>query len=119
VILADTSVWVNFFRYGDEAFAALLEAGDVSTHPFIIGELALGFLDDRRNILNELEQLPRVLVAQPSEILVFIEQHKLMGCGVGYVDIHLLASNSLSAPSQLLTRDKKLAAVAANLSTAR
>jgi hypothetical protein len=44
--------------------------------------------------------------------------HKLMGCGVGYVDVHLLASNSLSAPSQLLTRDKKLAAVAAKLSTA-
>jgi predicted nucleic acid-binding protein len=118
MILADTSVWVDFFRRGDKAFAALLEAGEVSTHPFVIGELALGFLDNRTSVLKELELLPSVPVAQSSEILAFIDQHQLMGCGVGYVDIHLLASTYLSAPARLWSRDKRLAKVAAELSVA-
>jgi len=39
-----------------------------------------------------LKDLPQATVAQDKEVLFFIEEHKLMGKGIGYVDAHLLAA---------------------------
>ncbi len=108
MILVDTSVWVDHLRQGDGKLAGLLESGSVLMHPFILGELACGSLSDRELTLDLLRQLPMAPVAEPDEALGFIEMRGLHGRGIGYVDVHLLASVALSAGTRLWTRDKRL-----------
>ena len=115
MILVDTSVWIDHLRKGDAELARTLEAGDVLTHPFIIGELACGNLTRRTPILGLLRTLPAAQVATDDEVLGFIERRKLMGRGMGYIDAHLLASIALTRGSRLWTRDKRLAAVASHV----
>src|SRR5690242_5901141 len=90
--LVDTSVWVEHFRSGSTGLESLLSRGEVLCHPFIIGELACGNLKNRSTILSLLDELPRAIQADEEEVLHCIEQHRLMGKGLGYVDIHLLVS---------------------------
>lgn len=118
MILVDTSVWVDHLRSGDETLASLLHAGRVLAHPFVIGELALGTLRRRREILDLLEDLPHATVASHEEVLSFIERQALAGLGIGYVDAHLLAATRLTAGSALWTRDRRLAAGAERLGLA-
>ena len=113
MILVDTSVWVDHFRTGDPMLAALLESGEVLSHPFVVGELALGGPRQRDLIVDSLSDLPRATVANDDEVMRLITIHSLSGQGVGYVDVHLLAAASLSANARLWTRDKRLASVAA------
>jgi hypothetical protein len=115
VILVDTSVWVDHLRTGDRRLVQLLDAEQVFTHPFVIGEIALGKLPRRNLILATLRFLPEVLVAAHEEVLEFIERYQLFGSGVGYVDAHLLAAIKLTAGTGLWTRDKSLRAVAERL----
>lgn len=117
-ILADTSVWVDHLRSGNAALEAALENGDVITHPFVIGELACGNLRDRRELLGLLDALPSAPVATSAEALGFIERHRLMGRGIGYVDVHLLASALLAGDARLWTLDRRLAAIASALKLA-
>jgi predicted nucleic acid-binding protein len=118
MILVDTSVWVDHLRAGDSRLAALLQAGQVVTHPLVVGEVALGSLRQRRLVLNALANLPQVPVARAEEILLFIDRHALHGTGLAYVDVHLLASARLAAGTTLLTRDKRLDAAARRLGLA-
>ena len=111
MILTDTSVWVDHLRRGDAALRAALEANEICIHPMVIGELACGNLRNR-TILVYLQMLPQATVATHDEALAMIEKHKLMGRGVGLVDVHLLASAKLSKAT-LWTRDKQLVAIAA------
>jgi predicted nucleic acid-binding protein len=97
MVLVDTSVWVGHFRKGDPRLAAMLDEGEVACHPFIIGELACGHLDNRRQILAFLCALPRVAAAGHDEVMHLIDAHRLMGAGIGYLDAHLLASARLSS----------------------
>ena len=108
MILVDTSVWVDYLRRADAHLAALLERGQVLMHPFVIGEIACGSLRDREATLELLRQLPAASVAEPDEALGFIELRGLHGKGIGYVDLHLLASTALNAGAMLWTRDKRL-----------
>jgi predicted nucleic acid-binding protein len=80
---------------------------DIICHPFIIGELACGNLRNRKEILSLLHSLPKATVLEHDEILYFIESKKLMGIGIGLIDVHLLASAYLTH-SPLWTIDKKL-----------
>ena len=118
MILVDTSVWVDHLRDGTPALAAALEQCRVLTHPFVLGELACGNLKNRGEVLQLLGELPAAPMATDPEALDFIERRALMGRGIGYVDVHLLASVALAGTSQLWTRDKRLAAVAADLELA-
>jgi hypothetical protein len=118
VILADTSVWVDHLRAGDKALAALLDAGLVLAHPFVIGELALGNLRQRETVLKALADLPHASVATDPEVLQFIERHSLFGRGIGYIDAHLLAAATLTAGAELWTKDKRLHGVAGQLGLA-
>ncbi len=115
MILVDTSVWVDHLRAGEPRLARELDAGAVCIHPFVLGELACANLRNRREVLSLLGKLPPVPAATHAEALGFIESRTLMGRGIGYVDVHLLASAALSATARLWTRDKRLAAVAAEL----
>lgn len=113
MILVDTSVWINHFRVSDSRLGALLQDDGVLAHPWVIGELALGQLSQRTEILGLLQNLPQASVATDAEVLNLIESRHLFGLGIGYVDAHLLAATMLTAGAGLWTRDKRLAAVAA------
>ncbi|MEO8381611.1 MAG: PIN domain-containing protein [Acidobacteriota bacterium] len=114
MILVDTSVWVDHLHRGVPAMASLLEDETVLMHPFVIGELACGDIRSRREVLHLLTTLPAAPVASDSEVLTMIERHKLMGRGLGYVDVHLLTSAVLCG-CRIWSLDKHLAAVAAGL----
>lgn len=118
MILVDTSVWVDHLRAQDEILVQLLHADQVLVHPFVIGELALGNLSQRRQILNTLRLMPQVIVASDQEVLHFIDAHRLFGFGIGYVDAHLLADARLTAGTTLWTRDKRLRDAAGRLGLA-
>jgi predicted nucleic acid-binding protein len=112
MILVDTTVWVDHLREGAPALAAALEQGTVLTHPFVLGELACGNLKNRGEVLQLLGELPGAPMATDAEALEFIERRALMGRGIGYIDVHLLASVVLDGSARLWTRDNRLAAVA-------
>jgi predicted nucleic acid-binding protein len=118
MILVDTSVWVDHLRKGAPVLAAALEQGGVLTHPFVLGELACGDLKNRGEVLQLLGELPGAPMATHAEALDFIERRALMGRGIGYIDVHLLASAVLAGSVRLWTRDKRLAAVAEDLKLA-
>jgi predicted nucleic acid-binding protein len=114
MVLVDTSVWISHLQSGNARLRELLEEGKVISHPFIIGELACGSLKNRREILSLLQTLPAAATAAHDEVLRFIEDQRLMGLGLGYVDIHLLAGARLTAVP-LWTNDKRLKAAAVRL----
>lgn len=115
MILVDTSVWIDHLRKGDVELTKLLNAGQVMIHPFVMGELALGNLQNRNVVLSTLRNLPRALVASDEEVLHFIESQALFGAGIGYIDAHLLASARISPNTLLWTRDKRLLAESVRL----
>ena len=115
MILVDTSVWIDHLRVGDTQLGSLLQDGQVLTHPCVIGELALGQLSHRSEILGLLRNLPHAQTATDAEVLNLVENRHLFGLGIGYVDAHLLAATLLTAGASVWTRDKRLAAVAAQL----
>jgi len=110
----DTSVWVEHLRRGEARLAALLRAGEVLCHPFIVGELACGHLRRRKEILSLLSALPSVDEAAAAEVILFIERHRLQGKGLGLIDMHLLASCAL-AKKPLWTLDARLAGAASQI----
>ncbi len=114
-VLVDTSVWVDFLRSGDRELAELLTRNRVVMHPMIIGELACGNLKKRQSLLKLWGSLDTLTQASHEEVLYFIEHHRLMGRGIGYVDAHLLASVVLTADVRLWTRDNCLKNVASSL----
>ncbi|MFZ3253225.1 MAG: PIN domain-containing protein [Syntrophales bacterium] len=114
MVLVDTSVWVSHLRDGNTELASLLNDGRVLSHPLIVGELACGNLKDRAVILSFLQLLPVCIKAAHEEALSFIENNNLMGKGIGYVDVHLIASAVLTGVP-IWTLDKKLAQVAHGL----
>lgn len=107
MVLVDTSVWVVHLRNGNIGLETLLNEGHVICHPFIVGELACGNLKNRAEILSLLQTLPMATHAEHEEVMKFIEDHTLMGKGLGYIDIHLIASAILTE-IPLWTVDKKL-----------
>lgn len=119
MILVDTSIWVDHLRFGDDRLRASLLRGDVITHPWVIGELALGGLSAARSEAGRLiAELPRAVVADHGEVMHAIESHPLARRGIGYVDAHLIVAVLLTTGSRLWTHDAKLAAVAEDLDVA-
>jgi len=114
MVLVDTSVWVAHLLKGNTGFEVLLNDGDVICHPLIMGELACGNLKNRSKILSLLQSLPMATQIEHEEVMQFIENNRLMGKGLGYIEMHLLASGLLSRVT-LWTLDKKLNSVASKL----
>lgn len=115
MILADTSVWIDHFRKKGTELYRQLQRNNVSIHPFVITELLLGNLPDRRRTIATLDQLSIVKVAQGSEVRSMIETHSMFQRGIGFVDAHLLASTLITPRTVLWTRDKQLRAIAERL----
>jgi len=114
MVLVDTSAWVAHLRDGAIGLEALLNEGQVICHPFIVGELACGNLKNRSEILSLLRALPMAIHAEHEEVMQFIENYSLMGKGLGYIDMHLLASAILTEVP-LWTLDKKLNDISSKL----
>ena len=114
MVLVDTSIWVTHLRQGSRQLERLLMDAEVMCHPFIIGELACGNLRNRHEIISLLQSLPMASTIEFDEFLFFIDKHQLMGKGIGFVDIHLLASAQL-AGTTLWTADKRLKSAADRL----
>jgi hypothetical protein len=118
MILPDTSVWIDHFRGRLPSFAASVSGGEVFMHPFVLGELILGGLHRQLGDLRDLEDLPAAPVASPAEVVHLIRSRNLDGRGIGYVDCALLASALLSPGTRLMTQDRKLRRVGAELGVA-
>jgi hypothetical protein len=113
-VLVDTSVWIDHFRSGTAVLASRLDRDEVWTHPFVIGELACGNLAGREEILALLAALPQVPETRHSEVMMLVATHRLMGRGIGWIDLHLLASAMLGG-QRLWTLDQRLASAADEL----
>ena len=118
MILVDASIWINHLRAADERLVALLAAEEVLGHPFVVGEVALGYLPRRAAMLRELRDLPQAAVATDEEVMDLVERERLFGRGIGYVDAHLLAAVRLTPETTLWTADRPLQTVAAALGLA-
>jgi predicted nucleic acid-binding protein len=118
LILVDTSIWVDHLRSEDIRLVRLLDDEQISIHPFVVGELAVGHLRNRDEILSKLSALPVAVSASHDEVLEFISNFSLAGRGLGYIDVHLLAAASLTPGTLLWSKDKRLEAAAESLSIA-
>ena len=112
--LVDTSVWIDHLRRGDPELTALLDENMVLVHPFVVGEIACGSLRRRVDVVGHLRRLPTAPVASDAEVHHLLEAHRLAGRGLGWVDVHLLASARLAAVP-LITRNRALGAAAARI----
>ena len=114
MVLVDTSVWIDHLRHRDPELSALLESGDALCHPFVIGEIACGNLTSRKEILHRLSLLPSASLVRHSEVLAFIQAHRISGLGLGFIDMHLLAAVNLDG-IKIWSRDKAMRKAAENL----
>ncbi|MBS1814004.1 MAG: type II toxin-antitoxin system VapC family toxin [Acidobacteria bacterium] len=118
MILADTSIWIDYLAREDHALRTLLQQDKILVHPLLIGELAMGNLRNRANILGFLHELPFAAFVLNAEVLELLETHLLFGRGIGYIDAHLLASVRATAGASLWTRDRRLHDIATELGVA-
>jgi predicted nucleic acid-binding protein len=107
VTLVDTSVWVNHLRHGDARLAQLLTDNGAGLHPFVQGEIAAGNLKNRAATLGYLALLPQAAIAPEGEVHRLLESRRLWGTGLGWVDLHVLASAMISAWN-LYTVDRRM-----------
>jgi predicted nucleic acid-binding protein len=117
MFLVDTSVWIDHLRNDNRRLREMLDSADVLMHPFIVGELALGTLKRRHEMLVLFSEMPQAPVASHAELLRFIDRRNLMGKGIGYVDAHLLAATVL-ADARIWTLDTSLGHLARSLGIA-
>ncbi len=115
MILVDTSIWIDHLRSGNAALVRLLDNSAVLTHPWVTGELALGNLSHRDEVISLLRGLPQAALADNDEVLRLIDQEGLYGAGIGYVDAQLLAATRLTPDTRLWTADNRLSTVTARL----
>lgn len=115
MILVDSAIWVDHIRHKMPRLIRLLEDGQGLCHPFVIGEIALGSLRDRQFVLESLSSLPQAPVADHGELLFLLEERRLYSLGIGYVDLHLIASCLLLPGTLLWTRDRRLKTAARQL----
>jgi len=111
MILVDTSIWISHFQKSNPILHELLLNDQIVIHPYILGELACGNIKNRVEILLLLTSLPKVPAIDMDEFFVFIDNYHLNDKGLGFVDIHILASALISS-SWLWTSDKKLSVIA-------
>ena len=109
--LVDTSIWIDHLRRSNGDLQRLLADGLAGVHEFVLGELALGHLKRGEEIIALLESLTRLPAAAHHEVVHFVRVHDLQGCGIGWVDAHLLCAAHI-ARWTVWTADSKLRAAA-------
>jgi len=110
-VLVDTTVWVQHFRIAVPELVALAVAGEIVSHPVVIGELAVGGLRNRPQTMTELRGLPLVSECTAIDALDFLEQHRLYNLGLSWCDVQILAAAVLDGVP-IWTLDQRLHAEA-------
>ena len=118
MILPDSNVWIDHLRKPQPKLIALLDEGLIFGHPFVTGEVALGSLAVRERTIAKLAALPQLPVQRHERVAFLIESSELYGCGVNYVDAHLLASAMIVPGMRVWTSDKRFRAQAERLGLA-
>jgi predicted nucleic acid-binding protein len=116
--LVDSGIWIDHLRNGDADLRAALMAERILVHPFVTGEIAMGSLKDRADVLDRLSRLPQAGKARDAEVFALAEREALFSLGLGWVDAHLLASALLMPDAGLWTRDRQLHEAAERLGVA-
>jgi len=111
LILVDTSVWIDHLRRGNAVLAAMLERTEVCCHPFVIGEISLGSLRRRDDVLALLSELPSLPLVSHEDVLALVSRLGLDGSAVGWIDAHLVAS-AIAGRTRLWTLDRPLSRAA-------
>ena len=115
MILADASIWIDFFRSRKPELRKQLENNRIVMHPFLVAELALGSLHDRSRTLAKLDHMPQLRVADLRDVRRMIEARSLYSQGIGLTEAHLVASCLASPGTLLWTSDARLRKVANSL----
>jgi predicted nucleic acid-binding protein len=119
-VLVDTSVWIRFLS-NRAPYAAqleeLLSRDEVSGHEFVYGELLIGDMGGRKELLADYEQMHQAPLVRHAEVVAFVRSRRLHRRGVGWIDAHLLAS-ALVGHLKLWTTDPRLATLARDLAIA-
>ena len=117
MILIDSSVWIDHLRAESAEIVELLNTKIVLGHPFVTGEVLMGSLAERRTVMELFDRLPVARPTRFAEVRRLVEDRRLYGRGIGYVDVSLVAA-CLMNQARLLTRDRRLHAVAQELGVA-
>ena len=119
-VLVDTSIWIRFLS-NRAPYAArleeLLSRDEVSGHEFVYGELLIGDIGGRKDLLADYEQMHQAPVVPHAEVVAFVRNRRMHGRGIGWIDAHLLAS-ALVGHLKLWTTDPRLATLARELAVA-
>ena len=114
MVLVDTSVWIRYLA-GRPPYLAelgrLLGLDDVTGHELVYGELLIGDRGGRRKLLAAYERMPQAAMLPHRDVVEFVRDRDLDGRGVGWIDVHLLAS-AIVGRLQLWTADARLLAMA-------
>lgn len=115
MVLVDASVWIDHMRMPEPALLELLAQEQVLAHPFVIGELGMGTLGHRDEVLDAMRELPRMPRAYDDEVQAFVCKYRLFESGIGYLDAHLLVSVQVGEDVLLWSRDRRLRETAERL----
>ncbi|MDP2996220.1 MAG: PIN domain-containing protein [Bryobacterales bacterium] len=120
MVLVDTSVWIRFLA-NRAPYAAeldrLLGLDEVTGHELVYGELLIGDRGGRSKLLAAYQRMHQAAMVHHSEVVAFVRNRALHGRGVGWIDVHLLAS-AVVERLQLWTADPRFSAVANELGVA-
>lgn len=109
---------MDHLRVPDPALQSYLRDENVLCHAFVIGEIAMGSLRDRKETVAMLDQLPIPHEARHDEVMTLVENEALFSRGLSWIDAHLLASTLITPGARLWTRDKRLMDAARELGVA-
>jgi predicted nucleic acid-binding protein len=120
MVLVDTSVWIRFLA-NRAPYAAeldrLLGLDEVTGHELVYGELLIGDRGGRGKLLAAYERMHQAAMVPHREVVAFVRNRDLHGRGVGWIDVHILAS-AVVGRLQLWTADPRFSAVANALGVA-
>jgi predicted nucleic acid-binding protein len=120
MVLVDTSVWIRSLA-GRASYMAeldrLLGRDEVAGHELVYGELLIGDRGGRGKLLAAYERMHQAVMVPHSDVARFVRDRDLHGRGVGWIDVHLLASAILGR-LQVWTADPRFSALATELGVA-
>ena len=103
MVLVDTSVWIRFLANRAPHAAAL--------------NRLIGDRGGRRKLLAAYERIRQAEMVPHHDVVAFVRDRDLHGRGMGWIDVHLLAS-AIVGRLQLWTADRRFSAVANELGVA-
>ena len=108
MIVVDTSVWVDHLRSADQKLSTLIAEAGMLQHPYVTGEIVVGNLHNRNQVIRALRRLPRIDPVSEADFHAFTEETVAYGTGLGFVDIHLLAATAAFPGARLWTKDRRM-----------